>query len=328
MRHRVKQNPLPNRTDLMQKTTPLELGTSELKEGVASIASILNKHGAGELYFGVKDNGDVCGMQVAATTLRQISQAIGSSIEPRIYPSAEKLNDGQNHDYVRVAFEGDDAPYACRGTFRIRSQYNGLITRYNWTGGMREMFLGSGLFSWKPMSFSASRGDVYLDESSHTAMCVRNDGTADLLAEFSISETGGVDGAPGDQTGRESRVHGYYSGHWDGILHYNGKADGSGSLSDPSSDNVDDLARRVIAGEFGNGDERKEALGNKYSDVQRRVNEILRTGLPSDSSGPSVDIDALARAVINGDYGNGEERRRRLGSRYASVQRRVNELLA
>ncbi|WP_241157056.1 hypothetical protein [Adlercreutzia sp. ZJ304] len=36
----------------------------------------------------------------------------------------------------------------------------------------------------------------------------------------------------------------------------------------------------------------------------------------------------LARAVINGDYGNGKERKRRLGSSYASVQRRVNELLA
>lgn len=35
-------------------------------------------------------------------------------------------------------------------------------------------------------------------------------GAADLLAEFSISETGGIDGAPGDQAGRESRVHGYF----------------------------------------------------------------------------------------------------------------------
>ena len=49
------------------------------------------------------------------------------------------------------------------------TQYNGLITRYNWTGGMREMFVGSGLFSWKPMSFNAKRGDIYLDESTHTA---------------------------------------------------------------------------------------------------------------------------------------------------------------
>ena len=61
------------------------------------------------------------------------------------------------------------------------SAYDGLITRYNWTGGMREMFVGSGLFSWEPMSFNASRGDIYLDEENHTAMCIRNDGTAELL---------------------------------------------------------------------------------------------------------------------------------------------------
>lgn len=30
--------------------------------------------------------------------------------------------------------------------------YEGTITRYNWTGGMREAFVGSGLFSWEPMS--------------------------------------------------------------------------------------------------------------------------------------------------------------------------------
>ena len=201
--------------------------------------------------------------------------------------------------------------------------YDGLITRYNWTGGMREMFVGSGLFSWKPMSFDASRGDIYLDEENHAAMCIRNDGTADLLGEFSISETGGIDGEPGDQTGRESWIHDYYSGSWDGILHYNGKADtggapgGSGSGA-PSGD-VSELAERVIAGEFGNGDARRAALGSRYDEVQAEVNRIL--------GGGSVDVDALARRVIAGEFGNGNERVRRLGSNYDAVQRRVNEIL-
>lgn len=50
--------------------------------------------------------------------------------------------------------------------------YDGLNTRYNWTAGMREMFVGSDLFSWKPMSFHTSRGDIYPDEENHTAMCI------------------------------------------------------------------------------------------------------------------------------------------------------------
>lgn len=43
---------------------------------------------------------------------------------------------------------------------------------------------------------------------------------------------------------------------------------------------------------------------------------------------PSVDIDALADAVIRGEYGNGEERKQRLGANYTAVQKRVNEKLA
>lgn len=111
--------------------------------------------------------------------------------------------------------------------------WDGRITRYNWTGGMRETFLVSGLFEWHGMSFNASPGDIYLDEQNHTAMCIQNDGSADLLGEFSLSETGGIDGEQGDQTERESSIHGYYEA-WDGILHYNGKADG-GAVSGGSS---------------------------------------------------------------------------------------------
>lgn len=39
------------------------------------------------------------------------------------------------------------------------------------------------------------------------------------------------------------------------------------------------------------------------------------------------DIDALAHAVINGEYGNGEERKRQLGDLYSKVQSKVNQLL-
>lgn len=38
---------------------------------------------------------------------------------------------------------------------------------------------------------------------------------------------------------------------------------------------IDDLARRTIRGEFGNGQERRKNLGNLYDEVQKRVNELL-----------------------------------------------------
>lgn len=45
------------------------------------------------------------------------------------------------------------------------------------------------------------------------------------------------------------------------------------------------------------------------------------------SLNPAGDIHALALAVIQGDYGNGAERRRKLGERYEAVQAEVNRIL-
>ena len=102
---------------------------------------------------------------------------------------------------------------------------------------------------------------------------------------------------------------------------------GSSDSGDPSfSVDIDDLARRALIGEFGNGDARRKALGSNYVAVQARVNEMLGSKSGGGSSG--VDIDAFARAVICGDYGNGEERKRRLGANYVVAQRRVNEMPA
>lgn len=39
--------------------------------------------------------------------------------------------------------------------------------------------------------------------------------------------------------------------------------------------NIEELARKVINGDYGNGEERKQKLGNLYNEVQKKVNEIL-----------------------------------------------------
>ena len=64
------------------ETIEFKRSTSELKEGVISIASILNKHGAGLLYFGVKNNGDVAGQAIGKDTQRDISRAIAGNVKP------------------------------------------------------------------------------------------------------------------------------------------------------------------------------------------------------------------------------------------------------
>ncbi|MBR3224217.1 MAG: hypothetical protein IKF78_02730 [Atopobiaceae bacterium] len=85
---------------------------------------------------------------------------------------------------------------------------------------------------------------------------------------------------------------------------------------------MSELAAWVIAGDFGNGDARRAALGDRYEEVQAEVNRILLGG------GSGIDVDAMARRVIAGKFGNGDERKRRLGSYYSIVQARVNEILS
>ncbi len=54
---------------------------------------------------------------------------------------------------------------------------------------------------------------------------------------------------------------------------------------------VEELAREVIAGKYGNGEDRKKALGSRYAEVQARVNEILAGNKPA----PTVDILTLVK---------------------------------
>ena len=47
------------------------------------------------------------------------------------------------------------------------------------------------------------------------------------------------------------------------------------SVNNSNNVDIEQMARDVIAGKYGNGQERKEKLGNIYNQVQARVNEIL-----------------------------------------------------
>lgn len=94
---------------------------------------------------------------------------------------------------------------------------------------------------------------------------------------------------------------------------------------------IEAAAKGVLAGKYGNGDDRKkaiEALGLDYSTVQKRVNEIVKnsgTKIPAKKS-----VDEIAREVLAGRWGNGDDRKNCLttaGYDYSAVQKRVNELV-
>lgn len=99
-------------------------------------------------------------------------------------------------------------------------------------------------------------------------------------------------------------------------------ADEANKINNPETikeKSTEELAREVIEGKYGNGEDRKSALGDRYAEVQARVNEIL-----APTPKQNVDILDLVRKTIRGDFGNGEDRKNVLGSNYEEVQRQVN----
>jgi len=90
-----------------------------LKEGLISISAILNKHGAGELWFGVASDGKPTGLVINEKTLRDISQSIAAHIEPRIYPqiTPETLN---GKTCIKITFSGRERPYFAYGRAYMR----------------------------------------------------------------------------------------------------------------------------------------------------------------------------------------------------------------
>ena len=117
------------------------------------------------------------------------------------------------------------------------------------------------------------------------------------------------------------------------------------------------LIEEIIRGEWGNGDERANRLlnagynpvkvqtavnrflvgedwensnlengNNEWKEESEKISDYTETSLLANNQ----NIDSIAAEVIQGDWGNGEERKERLklaGYDYDEVQARVNELL-
>ena len=197
------------------------------------------------------------------------------------------------------------------GTALSQAGYN--VSPRSWTGNLEQQLRNNGFKDCKQPWMA---GDIHLRVGKHVCMSIN----ATQIVEASINERGGITGGKsGDQTGKEIWVHDYYtySGGWDMHLR---APDANTSIP------ISDIAKEVIAGNWGNGQARKDALtaaGYDYYEVQAEVNRILK-------SGHLKDTDTIAREVIEGKWGNGLARKIKLmasGYDYKEVQARVNELL-
>lgn len=94
---------------------------------------------------------------------------------------------------------------------------------------------------------------------------------------------------------------------------------------------INTIADEVIAGNWGNGEDRKNRLtqaGYNYSEVQALVNQKL-TGESTSSNTKSIDV--IVDEVIAGKWGNGSDRKAKLenaGYNYNEIQTAVNNKLS
>ncbi len=103
-------------------------------------------------------------------------------------------------------------------------------------------------------------------------------------------------------------------------------------VSTSNNDNnksVEEVAKEVIAGKWGNGTDRKSKLtkaGYDYNTIQSKVNELLN----SSTNISKKSNETIANEVIQGKWGNGQERKEKLtkaGYDYSTIQKIVNKKL-
>ena len=92
----------------------------QLSRGIESLTAMLNKHGKGKVIFGVKDNGDIIGLEIGNKTITAISQGIANSIKPVVIPDI-KIEDHDGKILLTVEVTGTNKPYSARGEYLIRS---------------------------------------------------------------------------------------------------------------------------------------------------------------------------------------------------------------
>ncbi|MGN0398840.1 MAG: GH25 family lysozyme [Blautia sp.] len=167
------------------------------------------------------------------------------------------------------------------------------------------------------------RNDILLNDKHHVAMYCGNG----KEVEASINEKGtATGGQPGDQTGKEFLIRSYRNYPWTHVF----RLEESGTSGTSEKKTVSEVAKEVIAGKWGNGDDRKTALTNagyNYSEVQAEVNKLLS----GQSSVPKKTVEEIAKEVIAGKWGNGDARKTALtkaGYDASAVQKKVNELLS
>jgi len=271
------------------------------------------------------------------------------------YSQISRLGDGTSEtidlgDGVTVEIAGGDRD--CSSMVVTALKAVGVDVRgASYTGNLLNI-CNTGLFKAHRRSngacvdgYSARRGDIYLNVTHHTAVCrygAYEEG-GDTLMQFSGSEHGTIDGAEGDQTGRESNIKPYYDYPWDYTLSWtsDGAMIGEETEEDEEEDDMteivinipqsDDMAANIMvyvcgdqvhdiadpealrilqqvysAAHGGKEIPTMELSGSREKPEFQRFLQAIRGGIPSTSIFPAVDM-LVGRSEERSDGNDGTE---------------------
>ena len=134
-----------------------------------------------------------------------------SVIETAVQWAISIANDN-SHGYSQAVRWGPS--YDCSSLVISAFKQAGLNLQSTYTGNMRADFLAHGFKAYSP-SEPLKRGDVLLNEASHTALYIGNGQIVHARSSEGTSDTA-------DNSGNEIRVQSYYNGNWDVVLRYEG----------------------------------------------------------------------------------------------------------
>ena len=64
------------------ETIELKKSLVQLKEGIISLSSMLNKSNHGEVYFGINDEGKVVGVNIGKKTIADVTHEVQNNLKP------------------------------------------------------------------------------------------------------------------------------------------------------------------------------------------------------------------------------------------------------
>lgn len=102
------------------ETLEFKESLSQKSRAFESLAAMLTKSGEGEVIFGIKDNGEICGVTLGKETIKDISRNITNRIKPLVIPFIEEqVIEGKTILSIKV--KGNNKPYSFDNNYLIRS---------------------------------------------------------------------------------------------------------------------------------------------------------------------------------------------------------------